>query len=356
MARKKVPLRYIGNSTRRHTYVTRRNSLMKKAGELGILCNTKICMLVYDEGAASPDVYPSHMEAVAILNRYKNMPDMSRFKKVVTQEEFLTKQVAKLQHEADKLRREREDRDTRILLHKAMLGGNLNAEEVTRVGCKLQEIRKSLAERIANTSGQPPIFQLQAQYVTGGVDMGPPSMDQVPPQQEGWQPEVFQAQAPRVTSNVDMGYLPTYQVPPQQQQGWQPQVFRPQAPYVIGNVDMGPPQMYHVPLQQHGWQPPTFQPQASYVPSSVDMGPPPMYQAQTPYVTGSIDIGPPPMYQAPPHQQEGWLDMQRSEGASALLYNANGTGGHDGAGTSSSVGFPMDDLMQFFNNMRSGLK
>ncbi|XP_044455644.1 uncharacterized protein [Triticum aestivum] len=253
MARKKVPLRYIGNSTRRHTYVTRRNSLMKKAGELGILCNTKICMLVYDEGAASPDVYPSHMEAVAILNRYKNMPDMSRFKK---------------------------------------------------------EIRKSLAERIANTSGQPPIFQLQAQYVTGGVDMGPPSMDQVPPQQEGWQPEVFQAQAPRVTSNVDMGYLPTYQVPPQQQQGWQPQVFRPQAPYVIGNVDMGPPQMYHVPLQQHGWQPPTFQPQASY----------------------------------------------RSEGASALLYNANGTGGHDGAGTSSSVGFPMDDLMQFFNNMRSGLK
>ncbi|XBI53312.1 uncharacterized protein [Aegilops tauschii subsp. strangulata] len=307
MARKKVPLRYIGNSTQRRTYVTRRNNLVKKAGELGILCNTKICMLVYDEGAAAPDVYPSHTEAVAILNRYKNMPDIARFKKVVTQEEFLTKQVAKLQHEADKLRREREDRDTKILLHKAMLGGNLNAEEVARVGCKLQEIRKSLAERIANTSGQPPVFQPQAPYVTGGVDMGPPSTDQGPPQQEGWQPEVFQqAQAPQVTSNVDMGYLPTYQVPPQQQQGWQPQVFRPQAPYVTGNVDMGPPQMYHVPLQQHGWQPPTF---------------------------------------------------QRSEGDGALLYNANnGTGGHDGAGTSSSAGFPMDDLMQFFNNMGSGLQ
>uniref|UniRef100_M8CUE2 Agamous-like MADS-box protein AGL36 n=1 Tax=Aegilops tauschii TaxID=37682 RepID=M8CUE2_AEGTA len=250
MARKKVPLRYIGNSTQRRTYVTRRNNLVKKAGELGILCNTKICMLVYDEGAAAPDVYPSHTEAVAILNRYKNMPDIARFKK---------------------------------------------------------EIRKSLAERIANTSGQPPVFQPQAPYVTGGVDMGPPSTDQGPPQQEGWQPEVFQqAQAPQVTSNVDMGYLPTYQVPPQQQQGWRPQVFRPQAPYVTGNVDMGPPQMYHVPLQQHGWQPPTF---------------------------------------------------QRSEGDGALLYNANnGTGGHDGAGTSSSAGFPMDDLMQFFNNMGSGLQ
>ncbi|XP_037482143.1 agamous-like MADS-box protein MADS4 [Triticum dicoccoides] len=293
MARKKVPLRYIGNSTRRRTYETRRNNLMKKADELGILCNTKICMLVYDEGTAAPDVYPSHMEAMAILNRYKNMPDMARFKKVVTQEEFLTKQVAKLQHEANKLWREREDRDTRILLHKAMLSANLNVEEVARVGYKLQEIRKSLADRIANTSGQPPFFQPQAPYVTGGVNMGPPSLDQVPPQQEGWQPEVFQAQAPQVTSNADKGYLP------------------PQAPYVTGNVDMGPLQMYHVPPQQHDWQPPTFQPQAPYVPSSVDMGPPPMYQEprqqeegwqtpvfhpQVPYVIGSINRGPSSMY------------------------------------------------------------
>ncbi|XP_044319557.1 uncharacterized protein [Triticum aestivum] len=265
MARKKVPLRYIGNSTRRRTYETRRNNLMKKADELGILCNTKICMLVYDEGTAAPDVYPSHMEVVAILNRYKNMPDMARFKK---------------------------------------------------------EIRKSLADRIANTSGQPPFFQPQAPYVTGGVNMGPPSLDQVPPQQEGWQPEVFQAQAPQVTSNTDKGYLP------------------PQAPYVTGNVDMVPLQMYHMPPQQHDWQPATFQPQAPYVPSSIDMGPPPMYQE-------------------PRQQEEGWqtpvFHPQRSEWGGALLYNANGIGGHDGAGTSSSTGFPMDDLVQFFNDMGSGL-
>uniref|UniRef100_A0A453ASS0 MADS-box domain-containing protein n=1 Tax=Aegilops tauschii subsp. strangulata TaxID=200361 RepID=A0A453ASS0_AEGTS len=171
MVRKKVPLRYIGeDSTRRRTYETRRKYLMKKVGELGILCNTKACVLVYDEGASEPDVYPSHAEAVAMLNRYKAMPNMPQFKKTTSQEEFLTKCLAKLQHQANKLQSEREDRNIRALLHKAMLGGNLNAEEVARVGCKPGEIHKSLVERIAKTNSQPPVFQSQAPYIFGGAD------------------------------------------------------------------------------------------------------------------------------------------------------------------------------------------
>ncbi|KAF7014284.1 hypothetical protein CFC21_028302 [Triticum aestivum] len=169
MVRKKVPLRYIGeDSTRRRTYETRRKYLMKKVGELGILCNTKACVLVYDEGASEPDVYPSHAEAVAMLNRYKAMPNMPQFKKTTSQEEFLTKCLAKLQHQANKLQSEREDRNIRALLHKAMLGGNLNAEEVARVGCKPGEIHKSLVERIAKTNSQPPPSVFQPQMPNGG--------------------------------------------------------------------------------------------------------------------------------------------------------------------------------------------
>ncbi|KAI5008325.1 hypothetical protein ZWY2020_009373 [Hordeum vulgare] len=343
MARKKVPLRYIGNgakeTSRRRAYETRRKNLMKKAREMGILCNTKACVVVYDEGASAPDVYPSHAEAVAILNRYKDTPNMPRFKKVVTQEEVLTQRVAKLRHEADKLRREREDRETRMLLHKAMRGGNLNVEEVARVGSKLEEILKSLGERIAKNSMQPPVFQPQAPYGTGSVDI-PAYQVPLPQQQQGPQPPVFQPQAPYVTGNVDMGPSPTYQMPPppqQQQQGWQPPVFQPQAPHVTGSADMGPLPTYQVQPQQHhqGWKPSDLLP-------------------QEPYVTGNVAMGAPRMYQAPPPQQEGWLDTGRSEGNhDALLYNANSTGAPNGTATSSSAGFPFDDLMQFFDDMGS---
>ncbi|XP_044335516.1 extensin-1-like [Triticum aestivum] len=251
MVRKKVPLRYIGeDSTRRRTYETRRKYLMKKVGELGILCNTKACVLVYDEGASEPDVYPSHAEAVAMLNRYKAMPNMPQFKK---------------------------------------------------------EIHKSLVERIAKTNSQPPVFQSQAPYIFGGADMGPPPMYQAPPQQQGWQPPVFQRQAPNATASIDMGPPPMYQAPPQQQESWQPSVFQPQMPNVTNNVDMGPP----------------------------------------------------PMYQAPSQQQEGLQPpvLQSEGGHGALAYNGNGynTGGHDGAGTSSSANFLDDDMMQFWDDMEFGL-
>ncbi|XP_037482100.1 DNA translocase FtsK-like [Triticum dicoccoides] len=205
MVRKKVPLRYIGeDSNRRRTYETRRNYLMKKVGELGILCNTKACVLVYDEGASEPYVYPSHAEAVEILNRYKAMPNMPQFKK---------------------------------------------------------EIHKSLVERIAKTNpqlpagGQPPVFQPQMPYVTGSADMGCPLMYQAPPQQQaGGQPPVFQPQAPYIAGSADMGPPPMYQAPPHQQEGWKPPVFQPQAQYVTGSIDMGPPPMYQALQQQEGWR------------------------------------------------------------------------------------------------------
>ncbi|XBI89470.1 hypothetical protein VPH35_027274 [Triticum aestivum] len=371
MVRKKVPLRYIGkDSTRRRTYETRRNYLTKKVGELGILCNTKACVLVYDEGASEPYVYPSHAEVVEILNRYKAMPNMPQLKNTMSQEEFLTKCLAKLQHQANKLQSEREDRDIRALLHKAILGGNLNAEEVASVGCTSGDIHQSLVERIAKTNPQLPVFQPQVPYVTGSVNMGPPPMYQASPQQQsGGQPPVFQPQAPYIAGRANMGPSSMYQAPPQQQAGGQPSVFQPQVPYVTGSADMRCPLMYQAPPQQQaGGQLPVFQPQAPYIAGSADMGPPPMYQApphqqegwkppvfqpQAQYVTGSVDMGPLPMYQAL-QQQEGWRNMVRSEGDhSALVYNRNGysTGGHDGAGTSSSASFPLDDMMSFLDDM-----
>ncbi|XP_048537777.1 agamous-like MADS-box protein AGL80 [Triticum urartu] len=189
MARKKVALRYIRNdSTRLNTLKKRTKYLMKKAGEVATLCNAKACVLVYGEGAMVPEVFPSHAEAMAILSRFKSMPEVPQLKKKMDQETILSRRLIQLRHQVEKIRCEREDREARILLHKAMVSGHLpgNIEELTTMAWKLELILKSLRERITKITGQLPVYQAQAPYVTGGMDMGSPMYQALRQQQEGW--------------------------------------------------------------------------------------------------------------------------------------------------------------------------
>ena len=97
MARKKIALQYIKNkSSRRRTLDTRMKNLASKARELSILCNAKACVLVYGEGRTIPEVFPSHVEEVALLNRVKSIPEVSRLKKTMDRESVLSQHVAKL--------------------------------------------------------------------------------------------------------------------------------------------------------------------------------------------------------------------------------------------------------------------
>ncbi|KAI4982249.1 hypothetical protein ZWY2020_022741 [Hordeum vulgare] len=190
MARKKVALRYIRNDSVRHNTLKKRSkNLMKKAGEVATLCNAKACVLVYGEGATAPEVFPSHDEAVVMLNRFKSMPEVLSLKKTMDQESVLSQRVAKLQDQVQKTRSELRDREAKLLLHEAMISGCLpdNIEEITTMGWKLELMLKSLGERIVKMSGQPPVYETQARYVTDDMDMGLPTMYRVPPQpQEGW--------------------------------------------------------------------------------------------------------------------------------------------------------------------------
>ncbi|KAF7081033.1 hypothetical protein CFC21_085016 [Triticum aestivum] len=227
MARKKIALQYIKNkSSRRRTLDTRMKNLASKAREVSILCNAKACVLVYDEGNAAPKVYPSHPEAVDILNRYKTMAD-GRFKKTVNQEDFLSQRLSKLQVEENKVR----DPEIRILLHKAMLGSDLpdlKVDELTIVSSRLEEILKSVGQSIAKISGQTPVLQPQVPYIPDNMDMGGSSAMYLASQP-----------APYVTNNMDMGSFAMNQQPSP-------------TPYVTDNMHVGSPTMYQVPPQHEG--------------------------------------------------------------------------------------------------------
>ncbi|XBH65193.1 hypothetical protein VPH35_118825 [Triticum aestivum] len=161
MARKKVTLKYITHdSTRRSRFRKRLRSLMKKATELATMCDVKTCVVVYGESDAEP------------------------------KEAFLTQRIAKLRDQVDKARRECQDSEIRYLLYNIMHGNHpglvdLSVEELARLGWKVDELLKSLGERMGKNHVQAP-----------------------PP-------------APCVsTNNIDMGSPPLYLASPQEEEGW----------------------------------------------------------------------------------------------------------------------------------------
>ncbi|XP_048538176.1 agamous-like MADS-box protein AGL80 [Triticum urartu] len=191
MARKKLTLQYIAkDSARRTRFRNRLGSLMKKATELGTMCDVKTCLVVYGEGEAEPQVFPSHAEAVDILNEFKSMPELGHCKKTLDQEAFLTQRIAKLRDQVDKARRECQDSEIRYLLYNIMHGNHpglvdLSAEELARVGWKVDELVKSLGERMAKNHVQaPPPAPCVS---TDNIDMrSPPLYLASPQEEEGW--------------------------------------------------------------------------------------------------------------------------------------------------------------------------
>ncbi|KAM0854751.1 hypothetical protein ACQ4PT_050240 [Festuca glaucescens] len=178
MARRKVALRYIAdNNSRRDSFKTRSQGLRKKAGEVATLCKAKSCVIIYPEGESVPHVFSSRCQAVAILNRFKSLKDDHPLKKTMNQECFLNKRLEKLQNLALKHGRDREENETKLLLHKAMLEGHvgLSIEELTNVASKVEVALKSISDRITKITGQPPVYQpshvqVSTSYITNDME------------------------------------------------------------------------------------------------------------------------------------------------------------------------------------------
>ena len=123
MARKKVNLQWISNNaTRRATYKRRCQSLEKKASELTTLCGIKMCVVVYGDGKAQPEVWPSDAEAKKLLKKFKDMPDVGSFKKIQNQEEFLHSRTLRLHEQVSKLDHENREHETLVLLYDSLDG------------------------------------------------------------------------------------------------------------------------------------------------------------------------------------------------------------------------------------------
>jgi hypothetical protein len=205
MARKKVNLQWISNSsTRRVTHKKRCQSLMKKTSELTTLCGVKACVVAYGEGQAEPEVWPSASEARRVLTKYKAMPEIGRFKKTQSQEDFLQGRIAKLRDQVSKLDLENRELETSRLLIESMdgrrpglAGTDIDIEEITNlrqlVETKMARVKELLQEQVvrhgdfpehpAAGSSSSSHHQLQASYAEM-MRQGWPVDDLVPDQGE----------------------------------------------------------------------------------------------------------------------------------------------------------------------------
>ncbi|KAL6626327.1 hypothetical protein ACP70R_030053 [Stipagrostis hirtigluma subsp. patula] len=173
MVRKKVNLQWITHgSSRRATFRRRCKGLMKKAGELATLCRVKACVVVYGEGEARPEVWPSVPEARGVLALFKAMPEIKQWKKTVNQEEFLEKRIDMLQGQVSRSAHSSREIETACLLRDAVIGRRpglvgASVEEIVSldrmVDAKMRRAEKRLRQLVGRQGAfpepEPPLHQ-----------------------------------------------------------------------------------------------------------------------------------------------------------------------------------------------------
>ncbi|XP_010513520.1 PREDICTED: MADS-box transcription factor PHERES 2-like [Camelina sativa] len=105
--RKKVKLSLIENATtRRKTFLKRKEGLLKKVDELATLCDVKACAVVYSPYQSTPEVWPSREGVEEVVSNFMECSVRERTKNMVDQETFVRQSIAKENEHLNKLREE----------------------------------------------------------------------------------------------------------------------------------------------------------------------------------------------------------------------------------------------------------
>uniref|UniRef100_J3LQE5 MADS-box domain-containing protein n=1 Tax=Oryza brachyantha TaxID=4533 RepID=J3LQE5_ORYBR len=155
MACKKVNLQHTtDDATRQAIYKKRCKDLMKKVRELSSLHGVDACIVVYSEDKPQvPELWPSMAATSRIIERFKSLPLADQHKNMTNLENFLKQCIAELQEKVDKLEKKNEQRETMLLLHKALAGRlpsfvGLTTEQLTRLNSMVHAKLTSVEERL----------------------------------------------------------------------------------------------------------------------------------------------------------------------------------------------------------------
>ncbi|KAJ3677155.1 hypothetical protein LUZ60_002879 [Juncus effusus] len=131
MKRKRVVMEKISHEpTRLATFKKRKACIMKKASELSILCSVPVCVIVSDgTNNGSPDIWPESQQASEIISRFSSLTESERTKKMVNKDGFIAQQIAKKRVQLERINRENQELEARLLLRN-FLAGNCSIADV----------------------------------------------------------------------------------------------------------------------------------------------------------------------------------------------------------------------------------
>ncbi|VVA97278.1 unnamed protein product [Arabis nemorensis] len=134
MTRKKVKLAWVANeNSRTMSLKKRRLGIVKKARELTILCDVRVCIIIFSPKETEPIVWPSVEAARDLLYDFFALPEIEKKRKETSLESYLKEKTKKVQEQLMKSRKKNTEYVVDQLmgqLHRGQRIVNLNLSEI----------------------------------------------------------------------------------------------------------------------------------------------------------------------------------------------------------------------------------
>ncbi|GKV09120.1 hypothetical protein SLEP1_g20665 [Rubroshorea leprosula] len=150
MGRKKVKHELISNeSVRKVTFRKRKAGVLKKLRELTTLCGVPACAFIFSTYDAQPDIWPSSLEALDVLEQFKNLSPKKQGKYMLNQKVFLRRSIFKLEEKLEKQRKKNQELEIELTL-----AGSLPSESESYMNDaeRLGEMVRVLDEKIKSVT------------------------------------------------------------------------------------------------------------------------------------------------------------------------------------------------------------
>jgi DUF438 domain-containing protein len=91
-------------------------------GELSSLYGVEACTIIFNEGEPEPEVWPSHEQARAMLERLQTLQRRDQLQKLVDEEKLMRDKLQKKKDELYRLKMENKKKEMKLFMYKCMAG------------------------------------------------------------------------------------------------------------------------------------------------------------------------------------------------------------------------------------------
>lgn len=184
MTRNKIKLAWIvDKSSRKATLKRRRASIFKKAGELSVLCDVEVGVIVYSHEEADLAVWPSYRHMKQMFERFLSIPIVERNQKMMTNEGFLTQRVTQETNKNNMEKKKNDKKEIQEIMNQIFEGSNLyqlNIMRLNYLSLLTVDKLKQLEERERARGQQaPPLLPLLVPAPALGPAPGMMEVDEV---------------------------------------------------------------------------------------------------------------------------------------------------------------------------------